>query len=47
MTYKIKHETIIVIFDRNGKFYQYGYDLEKSKGIAETIRGQYKVVSDE
>lgn len=47
MTYKIKQETVVLIFDRNGKFYKYGFDIEASKSTAEMIRGSYKIVTDE
>lgn len=44
MTNNIKRETVIIIFDRNGKFYQIGFDETRSKAIADTLRGSYKVV---
>lgn len=44
MANSIKRETIILIFDRNGKFYQYGFHENLCAEIAKNIRGSYKVV---
>lgn len=44
MTNPIKRETVILIFDRNGKFYQIGFDLDRSQKTADLIRGSIKVV---
>lgn len=47
MANKIKHETVVIIFDRNGKFYKYGFDVEACESIAQKIKGSIKVVIDD
>lgn len=47
MTCKIKHETVVIIFDRNGKFYRYGFYPDQCQLIADSIKGFIRVVSDD
>lgn len=47
MAYKNKRETVVIVYDRNGKFYRYGFDVEKCQSAAEEIKGSIKVISDE
>lgn len=47
MTNKTKRETVVIIFDRNGKFYKYGFDVDQCLEISQVIKGSIKVVSDE
>lgn len=47
MAYKIKRETVVIIYDRNGKFYRYGFDPEQCQIVADSIKGSIKVISDE
>lgn len=44
---KIAKETVVLIFDRNGKFYKYGFDAVECGKIADQIKGSIKVVKDE
>lgn len=44
MINNIKRETVILIFDRNGKFYQFGFHEDRCALIAKNIRGSYRVV---
>lgn len=42
-----KRETIILVYDRNGKFYQWFINIEAGINVADVIKGSYKVISDE
>lgn len=41
-----KHEKVVLVFDRNGKFYKFGFDQELLEVIAKEIKGFVKVIEN-
>lgn len=47
MTNSIKRETIVLVYDRNGRFYKWFINIDTGINVANTIKGSYKVISDD